>query len=117
MASTLAFGTGVRDPYFDTFRAPNYVNSMSMPLASSANSVTIPAGMQFMKISASNDIYINWKSTGVSTGAAADGTASEFVPAAAGYLIRNIGSSLGTTAISIMSTAALTYVSVAWWTI
>ncbi len=78
--------------------------------------MTIPAGAQYVQLVGNLDFYVRWGSTGVSTAAAVDGSASELVTLQSGGALRSIGSTLGTTAISFMSTAACT-VTQSWWTI
>ncbi len=115
MSSTLIGNTGLGHPTDSFIRRPNWVNNTLLG-ASSANGMTIPAGAQFVLLAGNLDFYVKWGSTGVSTAAAVDGSASELVPVQTGGVFRSIGSTLGTTAISFMSTAACT-VTQSWWTI
>lgn len=112
MSSTLVAGIGVPANAF--LRAPNYVNFTVLGV-SSANNMTVPPGCQMVELRGSQDFYVKWGTTGVSTAVAADGTGSELVSLQSGGVRRNIVSSLGTTAISFMSTLACN-VSQAWWT-
>ena len=113
MSSTTIFPTGIPSGTF--IRAPNYVNLMLLG-ASSANNVVVPAGCQMVELKASGDVFAKWGSTAVSTAVSTDGSGSELIPFYSGGVRRNIASSLGTTAISVMSTAA-TNLSVAWWSV
>lgn len=114
MASTSVFPTGLPNYALAAARAPNYVNASDLGI-SSAVTLTIPAGVQVVELKANFDFYVCWGSTGVSTGTASAGTASELIPVQSGGVRRNIGSSLGTTAISVMSTAAC-HLTQVWWT-
>ena len=115
MSSTAIANTGIANPTDVFTRAPNYVNVNAMPAASSAASIPIPAGAQYLRLAGNVDFYVKFGSTGVSTLASTDGSGSEFVPRDA-PLLRSIGSTQGTTAISITSTATLAFVSQSWWT-
>lgn len=114
MSSTAIANTGLTNPTSIFTRAPNYINGSSLG-ASSANSVEIPAGAQFVRISGSADLYVKFGSTGVSTVSSTAGSASEFVPRES-PLLRSIGSTAGTTALSVMSTATA-FASYSWWTV
>ena len=113
MSSTTILPTGITRESF--VRAPNYVN-LTLLGASSANNVTVPAGCQMVELRGSLDFYVKWGSTAVSTGVTTDGTGSELVSVYSGGVRRCIASSLGTTAISVMSTAACN-LSQAWWSV
>lgn len=115
MSSTLIGNTGLGHPTDTFIRRPNWVNNTALG-ASSANNMTMPAGAQFVLLVGNLDFYVKWGSTGVSTAAAADGSASELITLQSGGALRSIGSTLGTTAISFMSTAACT-VTQSWWTV
>lgn len=115
MSSTLIANTGLNHPTDLFTRGPSYVN-LTLLGASSANNLTIPAGVQYVRLSGNADFYVKWGSTGVSTAAAVDGTASELISLQSGGILRSIGSTLGTTAISAMSTAACVMTQ-SWWTI
>lgn len=113
MSSTTIYPVGIAPGTF--IRAPNYVN-MSALGVSSAVTITVPPGCQMVELKADFNFYVKWGSTGVSTGAASDGTGSELIPVNGGGVRRNIASSLGTTSISVMSTAACN-LSQAWWSV
>lgn len=113
MSSTTIFPTGIAPGTF--IRAPNYVN-LTLLGASSAVNVTVPPGCQMVELRGSLDFYVKWGTTGVSTGVTTDGTGSELVSVYSGGVRRNIASSLGTTSISVMSTAACN-MSQAWWSV
>ncbi len=115
MASTSIPGTGLQNPFLEFIRAPTYVDQYTLG-ASSANSIAIPPGVSLCEMKASLDFFVKWGSTGVSTVSTNAGGASELIPVQSGGVRRNIGSSLGTTAITAMSTAAAN-LTVAWWTI
>jgi len=116
MSSTAIFNTGLRYPTDMFPRAPNWVNASVMTLASSAASIPIPVGAQFVRLACVEDFYVSFGSTGVSTGASTGGAASEFVPKHS-PIVRSIGSTLATTAISVISTAAAATVTQSWWTV
>ena len=116
MSSTSIFGTGLRYPQESFPRAPNHINTSVMTLASSAASLTIPAGAQYVRLAGTEDFFALWGSTDVSTGAHSTGLGSEYVPKNA-PILRSIGSTLGTTAISVISTAAACTVTQSWWTV
>jgi len=113
MSSTAVPSVGIPSGTF--VRAPTYVN-LTIIGASSANNVTVPAGCQMVEMRGSLDFFVKWGSTGASTAAATDGTASELVSVQSGGIRRNIGSSLGTTAISVISTGACNLTQ-AWWSV
>lgn len=115
MASTSVGNLGHPHPAETFWRAPNFVNSQDLG-ASSAVSITLPsAGVRYCRISANLDLYVKFGSTGVSTAAASDGTASILIPLQSGGRTFDIASTLATTAASIMSTAA-SHASIEWWT-
>lgn len=114
MSSTSKLGTGLTVPTDVFMRAPNYVNGQALG-ASSANTVEIPAGAQFVRLACNGDLFVTFGSTGVSTAGSTAGAASELVPREA-PLLRSIGSTLGTTALSIMSTA-IAHATMSWWTV
>lgn len=114
MSSTAVAWLGVKN--VDFLHAPNYVNVTALG-ASSAVTLTIPAGAVLVELKASLvDVYVKWGSTGASTGAASDGTGSELVPLQSAGIRRNIGSTFATTSISVISTAAGTLTQ-SWWTL
>ena len=113
MASTSVFDTGLPNYAACYVRAPNFVNASDLA-ASSAVTISIPAGVAFVELKANFDFYVCWGSTGVTTSSTASGGASELIPVQSGGIRRSIGSTLGTTSISVMSTAACN-LSLAWW--
>lgn len=113
MSSTLIANTGLKQS--DFIKAPNWVNASDLGV-SSAVTITIPAAVSFVELKANFDFYVKWGSTGVSTAAAIDGTGSELIPVQSGGVRRNIGTSVGTTSISVMSTAAC-HLTQAWWNV
>jgi hypothetical protein len=98
-------------------KAPNFVNALSMTLASSAANLPIIAGCQYVRIAGNEDMFVLFGSTGASTGASTAGVASEYVAKASGGILRSLGSTAGTTAVSVISTAAACTVTASWWTI
>jgi hypothetical protein len=113
MSSTAVPATGI--PIGTFIKAPAYVNFLVLG-ASSANNLTVPPGCQHVELRGSQDFFVKWGSTGVSTATATDGTASELITLQSGGVRRRISSSLGTTAISVLSTAACNLTQ-AWWSI
>lgn len=113
MSSTVAPNPGHPHANEVFLRAPLYVNAIDMG-ASSAVTIPIPAGTPYVRLAGNLDFYVRWGDTGVSTGTASNGSGSELVPLTAGGIFRNIGSSNGTTAISVMSTAA-SHLTAMWW--
>lgn len=114
MASTAFGNTGLGNPAWEFIRAPRYVNAYDFG-ASSANTIDIPSGAMFVEMKANLDLYVTWGSTGVSTASTNAGGASELLPAqSGGHHRRCIVSTVATTAISAMTTAAA-HVTVAWW--
>ena len=117
MASTAISNTGMHS-HADFFpRAPNWVNVTQITAASSAASLTLPAGASYVRLTGDVDFYVKWGSTAVSTGAVTDGSGSERVNVQAGGVQRNISSTSVTTAIAIMSTLASCAVTQSWWTV
>ena len=117
MSSTAIANTGLNHPTEVFIKAPNYVNALAMTLASSAANLPIVAGAQYVRLAGTEDFFAFFGSTGASTGASTVGAASEYVPKASGGILRSIGSTAGTTAISVISTAAACTVTASWWTI
>jgi len=115
MSSTSIANTGLIGPNDTFIRAPNYVNNTAMGVSSAA-SLTIPDGGKYVRLTGDVDFYVKWGATSVSTAAATNGSASERVNVATGGVLRDIGSTLGTTAISIISTAA-SIVTQSWWSV
>lgn len=118
MSSTAVAGTGMLHPNNTFLRAPNYVNANSV-LASSQNALTFPVGCNYLRLSSNNSgFWVTWGNTGATTvattngGSAGTGVQSEFILQ---EVTRNIGSTVSTTAISVISTAA-TVISQSWWT-
>lgn len=100
----------------DFIKAPNWVNVTDLGV-SSAVTITLPVGASFLELKANFDFYVKWGTTGVSTaGAVTDGSGSELIPVQSGGVRRNIGTTVGTTAISVMSTAAC-HLTQVWWTL
>ena len=120
MASTIATPTGLQNPYDWYTRVPNYVQLMVQTLASSANTVPVPAGAQFVRLQGNGDLYVSWTSTAVSTvgtsgASTATSSGSEFVGYQSGGVLRMVNGN--TTAFGIMSTQAAISYSLSWWTI
>jgi hypothetical protein len=115
MSSTVFPNTGHPHANEVFFRSPTYVDHYDMA-ASSANNITIPSGGQYVRLMGNFDFYAKWGSTGASTAAATNGSASELVSLQSGGIYRNIGSTAGTTAISAISTGACV-VTAAWWSV
>ena len=117
MASTAIANTGLTHPYEVFTKAPNYVNALLMTLASSAANLPIVPGCQFVRLAGNQDFFVTFGSTGVTTAASTAGAASEFVAKDSNGLLRCIGSTAGTTAISVTSTAAACTITASWWSI
>ena len=112
MASTAFANTGLIGPNDTFIRAPNYVNNTA--LSASAASITIPAGGKYVRVTGNADFFVKWGTTAVSTAAATDGSASEYINVQSGGALRDIGSTLGTTAISVYSTSVCA-ITQSWW--
>lgn len=114
MSSTAFSNPGVHTDEFPFVRAPTYVNANAMG-ASSAASIPIPAGGQYLRLAGNLGFFVLFGSTGVTTAGSTAGVGSNYVPMEAPLTV-NIGSTAGTTAISIISTAAA-IVTQSWWTV
>jgi hypothetical protein len=115
MPSTSIVGTGLGHPYDEFIRSPNFTNAVAMTLASSAASIPIPPGAVFVRLASNQDAFYCFGTTGAATAASSDGLRSLFQAAQAGPIFFNIGSSLGTTAMSVISTAPACTVTASWW--
>ena len=117
MSSTAIFNTGLAQLPGPFLRAPNYVNANVMTLASSAASIPIPTNANYVRLAGTEPFFATFGSTGVTSGGSTAGAASEYVSKESGGIYRNIQSTLNTTAISVLSTAAACTVTATWWSI
>lgn len=112
MSSTLIANTGLYHPTDRFIKAPNYVNSCTM--GSTGVILTLPAGANYVRLSANADFFVCWGSSGVSTGTHTTGLGSEIVPY--GTEIFRQMTTAGTTMVSVSSTA-VSFLSQSWWTV
>jgi hypothetical protein len=115
MSSTSIWNTGMHSVVDFFPRAPNYVNNTTCAI-SVASAIQIPVGAAYVRLTGDVDFYVRWGSSAASTAPASDGTGSERVNVQAGGIQRNIVSSAGTTAISVITTSASAIVTASWWT-
>lgn len=113
MSSTAIVGTGLLNPHEVFFNTPNYNNLSTV--GSTGVIITQPPGANLLRLSGNLDFYVMWGSSGVSATANSTGAASEFVPYTGGPIYRKM-STIGTTMISIASSAAA-LVGQTWWCI
>ncbi len=109
MASTTVGTLAHPHPNEAFWRTPNWVSAVDVTAASSATALTMPstnAGLRFLRITGNFDYYISIGSTGVTTASTQAGGASIYVPVQSGGRCFDIASTVATTAIAVMSTAA-----------
>lgn len=112
--SSTAIGTlGHPHPAERFIRSPFYVNASDLG-ASSAVTITQPAGGRYLRLRGNLDFYYCAGSTGVSTGTATNGSGSALVPLQSGGVELDLASTAATTAFSVMSTAAC-HLTQEWW--
>ena len=115
MSSTLIRGSGMKTPTDFFLNAPNYVNNST--IGSTGVLLTIPTGAQYVRLCGNVDFWVCWGSSNVSTVTTGAGGGSELVPSAGGGLLHRQMTTLGTTMISVLSTAAVCSVTQSWWTV